>query len=110
MNTPETHFFYYTDSLQVKHKIEFIPYQYKNLMELLWDNSYEDWGDCKGRAWCGTCQIKIKHQKFPLPVEDKDELNTLLNQSNKSECSRLACQITPNKNIDSIDIEYLGDS
>jgi len=32
MNTPETHFFYYTDSLQVKHKIEFIPYQYKNLM------------------------------------------------------------------------------
>src|SRR5680860_1131039 len=33
--------------------------EYHSLMELLFDKYIEDWGDCKGRAWCGTCHIQI---------------------------------------------------
>jgi 2Fe-2S ferredoxin len=33
--------------------------EYHSLMELLFDKYLEDWGDCKGKAWCGTCHIQI---------------------------------------------------
>jgi len=26
----------------------------QNLMEIIRDHGYEDWGECRGRAWCRT--------------------------------------------------------
>lgn len=67
-------------------------------MEFLFDKFAEDWGDCKGRAWCGTCHIKIQN-KTTNQSQDKDEINTLSNISKADNSSRLACQILIDKNL-----------
>ncbi|MEP1780369.1 2Fe-2S iron-sulfur cluster-binding protein, partial [Reichenbachiella sp.] len=55
--------------------IEFIPNKYDNLMILLYDRCIEEWGDCKGRAWCGTCHIEIVSGEIPREL-DIDEKKT----------------------------------
>jgi 2Fe-2S ferredoxin len=67
-------------------------------MELLFDKFAEDWGDCKGRAWCGTCHIKILN-KTTSHSKDKAEVKTLSNISDSDNNSRLACQILIDKNL-----------
>ena len=76
-------------------------------MTLIFDRGYEDWGDCKGRAWYGTCHI--------LTVEaiqenmDKEEKHTLSLLPNKADKSRLACQIPLNIDLHQKHIRFLGD-
>ena len=48
---------FYKDELEVDHQVECAEFEYNNLMELLFDKKGQEWGDCKGRAWCGTCHI-----------------------------------------------------
>lgn len=48
--------------------------EYHSLMELLFDKYVEEWGDCKGRAWCGTCPIGIIESSV---IEKKDAVKIL---------------------------------
>lgn len=75
--------------------------EYHNLMELLFDKYLQDWGECKGRAWCGTCHIKIIKGQISDEM-DSDEKHTLAIIDNASENSRLACQIPLNDKLDGI--------
>ncbi|HZJ18912.1 MAG TPA: 2Fe-2S iron-sulfur cluster-binding protein [Pricia sp.] len=72
--------------------------EYHSLMELLFDKYIEDWGDCKGRAWCGTCHIQIIEGSISekIGVEEK---NTLSKIGDATENSRLACQIPVNAEL-----------
>ena len=49
----------YYDGFDQQCHAHFTVNEYHNLMELLFDKYVEEWGDCKGRAWCGTCHIHI---------------------------------------------------
>ncbi len=91
-------YFYYTDSLKETHKISFRNWEYPSLMLLIFDNGLEDWGDCKGRAWCGTCHIKIQKGVLKEPI-DREERHTLALQENVTMNSRLACQIPITESI-----------
>lgn len=33
--------------------------EYNNLMDLILNELWEEWGDCRGQAVCGTCQVEI---------------------------------------------------
>ena len=45
----------YIDEFGETCQADFNNHEYHSLMELLFDKYLQDWGDCKGRAWCGTC-------------------------------------------------------
>ena len=75
--------------------------EYHNLMALLFDKYLQDWGECKGRAWCGTCHIKIIKGRISDEM-DSDEKHTLAIIDNATERSRLACQIPLNDKLNGI--------
>ncbi|WP_226979473.1 2Fe-2S iron-sulfur cluster-binding protein [Zobellia roscoffensis] len=77
-------------------------------MELLLDKYMQDWGDCKGRAWCGTCHIKI-NSDCSLGKMEMDEEHTLSNILDTDQTSRLACQIPVNSNLNGITFSVLKD-
>jgi len=100
--------FIYVDSSECKHQLECGEKSYNSLMELIFDLGYEDWGDCKGRAWCATCHVKVSspHKLDPLETEEQNRLAQL---SNQIADSRLACQIPLNENIRNVTVEFVGD-
>jgi len=100
----------YHDSFDKKHTVHFYRYEYNSLMELIWDRTLEDWGYCKGRAWCGSCQIKIKLTENDLTPVDTEENHCLSNQENRCSSSRLACQLELTQELDGAIIQYLGDA
>lgn len=69
--------------------------EYHSLMELLFDKYIEEWGDCKGRAWCGTCHIQIIEGSISEKM-GAEEKHTLSKIGDAAENSRLACQIPVN--------------
>ena len=79
-----------------------------NLMELIRDEGYEEWGDCQGRSWCRTCHVAIN--KETSKDIQKDEAHALTLLSNRSSSSRLACQIAIHKDLDGATLYYLGDN
>ena len=105
----KTHNFAYKDSMGVLHQLSFEPHSYPNLMEYIRDQGFEDWGDCRGRAWCGTCHVKTS-ENANLPIENEDEQHCLLVLPNNQNGSRLACQILMDENIRELEFEYLGDN
>ena len=70
---------------------------------------YENIGDCKGHAWCGTRHVEIVAGKL---VEDvnRDEVMTLEKLTNTVLSSRLACQIMTDECIDGLTFRVLGDA
>lgn len=102
------YFLFFTNSIGQQHQLFFEPNSYPNLMEFIRDQGIEDWGDCKGRAWCATCHIKIYSSNILNPM-DKDEQNRLQQLSNLSSTSRLACQIPLDKKIHQRKMKYIGD-
>lgn len=72
--------------------------EYHSLMELLFDKYIEDWGDCKGRAWCGTCHIQFLEGQLSK-IMGADEKLTLSKIEGASATSRLACQIPLNSEL-----------
>ncbi len=82
--------------------------EYHNLMELLFDKYVEDWGDCKGRAWCGTCHVELVKGSITENM-DRDELLRLSKIGNRTENSRLACQIPVNAELNGSIIRILKD-
>ena len=91
----------YFDSYGDEHHANFTIHEYHSLMELLFDKYLEDWGDCKARAWCGTCQIAIikGHVKEKI---DQDERQTLSKRGGATATNRLACQIPLTAELDQI--------
>jgi len=98
----------YIDALGERHVVQFNKWEYNNLMELIWDRTIEDWGDCKGRAWCGSCHVNIIQTIQCLPSIDQEERHCLSNQENKTAKSRLACQLEITETLDGAVVKYLG--
>ena len=101
-------YFFFNDSIGQRHKIEYVANSYNNVMELILDMGLEDWGDCKGRAWCGTCHlITVKGEVFSkMDGEEKHRLDQL---SNRKQKSRLACQIALDRHLHEMEFEFIGD-
>lgn len=76
-------------------------------MELIYNELWEEWGDCRGRAMCGTCHIEILSDH--VQTKDSFEEHTLNGLPNKTLRSRLACQITPDKSINNMKFKILKD-
>ena len=70
-------------------------------MELLFDKYVEDWDDCKGRAWCGTCHIEILEGNID-EIMGEDERHTLSKIDGFTGNSRLACQIPVSEKLDNM--------
>lgn len=98
----------YEDEFGEVHKVEFLEDEYANLMELIFDRCSEDWGDCKGRAWCGTCHIHVLkgelHQNTTAEEQMKLEEVFL-----KTATSRLACQLFLKEDINGVHFRIVGD-
>lgn len=71
------------------------------------DNCYEEWGDCEGRALCRTCHVSIDRDTKDAIFEKEEHALSLV--SNRTETSRLACQIEIEKKLDGSTLRYLGD-
>lgn len=97
----ENYSFTYINEFDETYIIAFRPNEYHNLMELLFDKCMEDIGDCKGRAWCGTCHIKILEGHLSEKM-DTDEKVTLSKCEGVTEKSRLACQIPINAELNNV--------
>lgn len=81
------------DTIGKEHHIKTYLHSYPSLMELIVNELLEDIGDCRGRAWCGTCIVRQLKGK-PLTLIENDEatlLETYPNETNS--LVRLSCQI-----------------
>lgn len=90
------------------HTVAFRRHAYNNLMELIINELYENIGDCKGHAWCGTCHVEIAVGKLRENM-NRDETMTLEKLTNTVPSSRLACQIMTEERIDGMTFRVLGD-
>ncbi|WP_086477576.1 MULTISPECIES: 2Fe-2S iron-sulfur cluster-binding protein [Arenibacter] len=86
----------------------FTTHEYHSLMELLFDKYMEEWGDCKGRAWCGTCHIKVLKGTLHEPMGE-EEKHTLSKLEDSTKASRLACQIPLNAALDKLVIKRVSE-
>lgn len=89
---------------RVKYQIN----EYDNLMTLLFDQLGEEWGDCKGRAWCGTCHIEIWEGTVD-EVMHAEEKNTLSKLPNSTSTNRLACQLPADEKLADTPFHLLKD-
>lgn len=96
------------DEFEEVRTVEFRPLLQRNLMELIEEELWEEWGDCRGRAMCGTCHIEILSGQ-PGDAMEPFEEQTLEGLPNKTGSSRLACQITPDQSIHQMKIRILKD-
>jgi 2Fe-2S ferredoxin len=94
----ETYTFTYIDEFGDTNTAHCRPNEYHNLMELLFDKYIQEWGDCKGRAWCGTCHIQFMEGHSTSKIQE-DEARTLSKLDSSNACSRLACQIPVNAEL-----------
>lgn len=89
--------------------LAFIPYSYRNLMEFIVNELYEDIGACKGKAWCGTCHGVVVQGVFDQKDIIGDEKHTLQRLSTEPQ-SRLACQMALEPELDGMVFKILGDN
>ena len=89
--------------------LSFIPYAYRNLMEFIVNELYEDIGACKGKAWCGTCHGVVVQGAFDQEDIVGDERHTLQRLSTEPQ-SRLACQIMLEPELDGMVFKLIGDN
>jgi len=92
----------------VSKTLSFTPYAYRNLMEFIVHELYEDIGACKGKAWCGTCHGAV----LQGACHDEDliignEVKTLQGLTTCPQ-SRLACQIMLEPELDGMVFKIIG--
>ena len=107
-STEETCKIYVIDEFGEERSLVFKIFEYQNLMELVLNELWEEWGDCRGRAMCGTCHIEILDGK--AGELEPFEVHTLELLPNKTSRSRLACQIIIDKSIHNMRFRILKDS
>jgi len=105
----ETYTFTYIDEFGDTNTANFRPNEYHNLMELLFDKYVQEWGECKSRAWCGTCHIKIIKGNSSTEIL-KDEKQTLSKLDGTSPQSRLACQIPVNAELHNMTFRIISEN
>lgn len=98
----------YIDERGNYNRVEFVEYEYQNLMMMLFDKYGVDWGDCKGRAWCGTCHIEVCQGKIEQKI-DAQEKHKLAELEDATERSRLACQLLLESDLDNLVIRIVGE-
>lgn len=96
------------DEFEQEKTISYTPRSYRNLMELVVNELWEEWGDCKGRAMCGTCHVEVIDGD--IGEVDSFEQHTLDGLSNKTPRSRLACQMMVDRSIHNMTFKILRDS
>lgn len=101
------HTLYIIDERGERNTVHYTPLEHFNLMELVEDQLWEEWGDCKGRAMCGTCQVEVI--KGTRGVPEPFEQQTLDNLPNCTPRSRLACQILTDNSIHNMTFKILKD-
>ncbi len=97
----------YVNSLGINCDITVPLHGKDNLMEIIRDYGYEDWGECRGRAWCRTCHVSINKEIDDAIMAPEKEALSLIEHTQVS--SRLACQMTLNSSFEGLEIYYLGD-
>ncbi len=106
---PEPYTFTYIDEFGDSNTAICSLNEYHSLMELLFDKYLQEWGDCKGRAWCGTCHIQILQGALSSKIE-VDEKQTLSQLEDASSLSRLACQIPVNGDLHNLVFKIVTDN
>jgi 2Fe-2S ferredoxin len=99
---------YVINELGEERSLTFKILEYNNLMELVLNELWDEWGDCRGRAMCGTYHIEILNHTTSS-IMDSFEANTLDNLPNKTSRSRLACQIIIDKSLHNMRFRILKD-
>lgn len=100
----------YIDEFGDTNEADFTLNEYHNLMELLFDKYLQEWGDCKGRAWCGTCHIHILEGSLSTKI-GRDEQSTLSNlYRGEYSQNRLACQIPVNRELHNIVFKIISEN
>lgn len=107
-NSEDTCKIYVINELGEERSLTFKIFEYNNLMDLILNELWEEWGDCRGRAMCGTCHIKILNNTASVEM-DPFEANTLNKLPNKTSGSRLACQIIIDKSLNNMRFQILKD-
>lgn len=98
---------FFTDSIGQRQQLNFQANSHPNLMEFIRDLGYEDWGDCRGRAWCATCHIYLVEPVDAAMDEEEEARLSIL--SNTTSHSRLACQLFLDKKLHQKEIMFVGD-
>ncbi|HYG37152.1 MAG TPA: 2Fe-2S iron-sulfur cluster-binding protein [Cytophagales bacterium] len=93
-----------------KHVLKTFRGEYRNLMMLIYDQCYEDIGECKGIALCGTCHVQVLHSPTPLDNIDEQEKETLSNLYHRDEASRLSCQIMVDERINGLIVKVMTET
>jgi 2Fe-2S ferredoxin len=84
---------HFIDDSGEKQTYNFKTNEFNNLMEFIFHELCEDIGDCKGRAWCGTCGVALVSGDY-LECQEVDEIKLIQNTNLKDvKRLRLACQI-----------------
>jgi ferredoxin, 2Fe-2S len=107
MGKTAIHFTVYYDN--EIHQIETYPYEYRNLMVLLYDKMYiEDFGECKGMGRCGTCLVRLKGLPEAIKMLDRNEETTLSKMGFQDDSIRLSCQLLVDEYLQNIRVEIIG--
>ncbi len=79
------------DTIGKTHTVTYETGEYDNLMELIVNSFYEEIGDCRGRAWCGTCAVTLLSGKYCEQMDKEERLK--LDELEKTSTMRLSCQL-----------------
>ncbi len=80
-----------------------------NLMEVLTEEGFDIPAICGGIASCGTCHIRVLKGLSNLEAPEEDEAFMLDGLYNKTDESRLSCQIPLVSELGGAEIQVLGD-
>lgn len=93
-----------------KRSVSFKPNPSGNLMEILTEEGFDVAAICGGMAGCGTCHIQVRKGGEKLPKVEGDEEFMIDSLSNRTEQSRLSCQLDLSQDMDGMDVLVLGDA
>ena len=87
--------------------IGFDELDYNSLMEMIFHELNEEIGDCKGRAWCGTCHVEALNIEAQLePIEGEEE-KTLSGLIRRTPSSRLSCQLAVDRRLNGMTFKMI---
>lgn len=95
------------DTIDQVHEINFKHHEYRNLMELIVDNYYEEIGECRGRGMCRTCFVTID-EKSNIDKKRAHKIS-FINSPHTMEYL-FACQILVDENINNMTFKVLGNN